>query len=364
MSGCLDAPTMSDRYEFAITEADARQRLDAFLALRFGGISRMRLRQAVDQGDVTVDGAPVVPGHRLRAGEVVVVELGVLQPTAMTPEAIPIEILYEDETLAVVNKPAGMLSHPVRHHKSGTLANALAYHFNEGGGRQKAEAGRQKAEGRRRKAATTDTAVVLPSAFCLLPSGLAVIRPGLAHRLDRATSGLMVVAKTDAALSRLTIDFQNRQVAKRYRALVLGSVAPDRGWVAAPIGRDPDARPRWWVRPDGRRAETRYRVEHRWPDFTLLELDPLTGRTNQLRIHCAWIGHPIAGDTEFGPVAAPEPGGETEECQARRPGVSLPERLFLHASFLAFRHPATNQRMAFASELPVELARCLRELDG
>src|SRR5690348_589228 len=125
---------MGGPQEFSITEADARRRRDEFLARQFGGISRMRLRQAVEQGDVTVDGATVPPGHRLRGGETVVVALGELAPTAMTPEPIPIEILYEDDALAVVNKPAGMLSHPVRHHKSGTLANALAYHFNEGQG--------------------------------------------------------------------------------------------------------------------------------------------------------------------------------------------------------------------------------------
>jgi 23S rRNA pseudouridine1911/1915/1917 synthase len=122
-----------ERHEFEIDEGDARRRLDEFLARRFGGISRMRLRQAVEQGQVTVDGAASAPGHRLRLAERVVVDLGELAPTAMTPEAIPIEIVYEDEAIAVVNKPAGMLSHPVRQFKTGTLANALAYHFNTGG---------------------------------------------------------------------------------------------------------------------------------------------------------------------------------------------------------------------------------------
>jgi 23S rRNA pseudouridine1911/1915/1917 synthase len=309
---------MEMRYEFTIGEEDARRRLDAFLALRFGGISRMRLRQAVEQGEATVDGAVVVPGHRLRVGETVVVEMGELAPTAMTAEPIPLEILYEDAAVAVVNKPAGMLSHPVRQYKSGTLANALAYHFNAG-----------------------------------TPPGAPAIRPGLAHRLDRATSGLMVVAKTDVALSRLTIDFQNRAVEKRYRALVWGAVAPDQGWVAAPIGRNPESRPRWWVRPEGRAAETRYRIERRGADFTLLELEPLTGRTNQLRIHCAWLGHPIAGDTEYG--GAPEEG-ERE----LPPGLTLPDRLFLHASFLGFRHPGTREWMRFQSPLPVELEEFLR----
>jgi 23S rRNA pseudouridine1911/1915/1917 synthase len=189
----------------------------------------------------------------------------------------------------------------------------------------------------------------------------------------------MVVAKTDAALSRLTIEFQNREVEKRYRALVLGRVASNRGWIAAPIGRNPDDRPRWWVRPEGRPAETRYRVERRLPGFTLLELEPLTGRTNQLRIHCAWIGHPIAGDTEYGGVssrtghlAASAPGRVSEYGPAATEPVSAvplstppsPDRLFLHASHLAFRHPVTREWIAFDSELPAALAQYLRDVDG
>jgi 23S rRNA-/tRNA-specific pseudouridylate synthase len=354
---------MSERHEFTITETDARRRLDEFLARQFGGISRMRLRQAVEQGQVTVGGAVVVPGHRLRMGERVAVEMGELAPTAMTPEAIPLEILYEDDVIAVVNKPAGMLSHPVRQFKTGTLANALAYHFNAGvrrqaspqasGVRRQASADADDGGGRANVAPDTDAWRLTSDAWRLTPDALTV-RPGLAHRLDRATSGLMVVAKTDAALSRLTIAFQNRLVEKRYRALVLGEVAPDRGWVAAPIGRNPDSRPRWWVRPEGRAAETRYRVLRRAAGVTLLDLEPLTGRTNQLRIHCAWLGHPIAGDTEYGGVPGPNDQGR----------LRLPERLFLHASYLAFRHPITREWVAIECDLPPELGEFVVGLEG
>jgi 23S rRNA pseudouridine1911/1915/1917 synthase len=300
----------------AVGPGDARRRLDDFLAERFGTVSRMRLRQAVRDGEVTVNGATVPPGHRLSSGDRVTCAFRDLGPTAMTPEALPLLILYEDETLAVVEKPAGMPSHPTPHHRSGTLANALTHRFNQA----------RDSDG-------------------------AWLRPGLPHRLDRATSGLMVVTKTQEALRRLTMQFQERRIEKRYLALVHGRVAAEEGIVDAPIGSDPERRPRWGLLPGGRPAQTRYRVRERRGGFTLLELEPITGRTNQLRIHCAHHGHPILGDTEFGRDLAA--GVYRESAEAQPP----PDRLCLHAHALAFAHPFHGTPLRFESPLPEELSR-------
>jgi 23S rRNA pseudouridine1911/1915/1917 synthase len=272
----------------------------------------MRLRQAIAEGEVTVNGVLRTAGWKLRPGDTVLTSLAGVGPTAMTPEAIPVSILYEDAHLAIVEKPAGMVAHPTAHHRGGTLVNALVHHFN-------CEPGRR------------------------------VIRPGLVHRLDRLTSGLMVVAKTEAVLKSLTIAFHERQVEKRYLALVYGEVQEERGSIMAPIGRDASQRPRWGVRAAGRPAETRFRTIERLPHFTLLEMEPVTGRTNQLRIHAAHFGHPIVGDPEF--------GCDVVAGRYASPATAFPApRLFLHAAHLAFHHPVTGARLVLDSPLPAELA--------
>lgn len=286
-------------------EAEGR-RLDEFLAARLHGLSRMRIAGLVAAGACAVNGGAAPAGRRLAAGDVVEVaaEVGEV-PNAMTPEPLPLEVVYEDAHLAVVNKPAGMLAHPTRGVKTGTLANALAYHFN----RRLLDGG---------------------------DAGAAFARPGLVHRLDRATSGLMVVAKTQGALSRLSRHFHRRLVEKRYLAVVHGRVERDGLVVNAPIGRVAAAHPWWGVSAEaGKPAETRLRVVERRGALTLVELEPVTGRTNQLRIHCAHAGHPIAGDEWYARDAWP--------------------RLCLHAARLAFRHPSDNRALAFDSPLPAPI---------
>jgi len=297
------------KLEFVTTEAEAGVRLDHLLAAHVPTTSRMRLRQALDQLQVTVDGKAQSAGHRVPAGATVSLRLELDETTAMTPEAIPLTVYFEDDVLIVVEKPSGMVVHPTGGHRTGTLANALAHHFNVAG------------------------AADPP------------IRPGVVHRLDRATSGLMVVAKTQQALSRLTVQFQEKRVSKEYVALVHGVVTTDEGEWHAPIGADPEAWPRWGVRENGRPGESRFRVRRRYREHTLLELVPITGRTNQLRLHSAHFGHPIVGDELFGRGAEP-----------------ALERLFLHAARLEFTHPASNERMMFSSPLPAELGAFLEIL--
>jgi len=310
----------NQRGEFRIEAAEARRRLDEVVAARLGGISRMRLRQAIESGEVVLNGETVLGGHRVAEGDRVGYDFRDLGPTAMTPEPIPLSVLYEDAHLLAVDKPAGMAAHPTPHHRTGTLANALTYHLNRDRGPDDAW-----------------------------------VRPGLPHRLDRATSGVMVVAKTQVVLRRLTIAFQERQVGKRYLALVQGTVAEEEGTIDAPIGSDPDRRPRWGVMPEGGRpAQSRFRVLRRGADLTLLELKPITGRTNQLRLHCAWMGHPILGETQFaGAVTAERP----EEGPA-------PERLFLHASRLDVPHPAEARVLRLEAPLPAAFDPWLARMEG
>jgi len=287
---------------------DEGRRLDRFVELRVLTLSRMRLRLEIDRGAARVNGAVRPAGWRLRAGDQVVLDAAPSRVTAMTPEPLPLRILYEDADLVVVEKAAGMVVHPAGRHRGGTLANALAHHFNVAGAAEPP------------------------------------VRPGIVHRLDRATSGLMVVAKAQAALSALTVRFQNREVEKEYVGLVHGAVAAGEGEWDAPIGADPEATPRWGIRPGGRPARSRYRVRERLPEHTLLELEPLTGRTNQLRLHAAHFGHPLVGDALFGRPADPGPG-----------------RLFLHAHLLRFEHPC-GRRLEFRSHLPAELEEYLGRL--
>jgi 23S rRNA pseudouridine1911/1915/1917 synthase len=303
---------------FSVEDAAAGLRLDEFLAGRVADLSRMRIASLLARGACRVNGEEARAGLRLRAGDTVEVEAGGAAPNSMTPEPAPLEIVYEDGHLVVVVKPAGLLVHPTLGVKRGTLANALAYHLNRGLMEAGGAPARQQSE----------SGVKPP-----------FVRPGLVHRLDRDTSGLLAVAKTQRALSRLSQHFQRRLVEKRYVAVVGGAVGVERLTVEAPIGRAEGARPPWGVSESGRPAETRLRVLERRGGRTLVELEPVTGRTNQLRIHCAHAGHPVVGDRLY--------GGEPHA------------RLCLHAARLALRHPVTNEWLEFASGAPAELLAAL-----
>jgi 23S rRNA pseudouridine1911/1915/1917 synthase len=333
---------METKREFQVGGESEGQRLDDFLAERVGTLSRMHIAGLLARGACAVNGAEARAGRRVREGDAVEVS-GVEEVlNSMTPERAPLEVTHEDEHVIVVVKPSGQLVHPTRGVKSGTLANALAYHLNRfrisdfGMRIEDSDAlishpsephdprsTNQQPEIRNPKSKSPQSEISIPQSF---------IRPGLVHRLDRDTSGLMVVAKTQSALSRLSQHFQRRLVEKRYAAVVAGRVEREELTVDAPIGRDEEARPRWLVTESGRQAETRLRVIERRGARTLVELEPVTGRTNQLRIHCAHVGHAVVGDELY--------SGEPHS------------RLCLHASRLAFRHPATNEWMEFRSHVP------------
>lgn len=382
---------MNQRYEFRIAREDAGRRLDEFLASRFGSLSRMRIANLIAAGSCLINDIAHVAGHRIADGDLIEISFDEGAPGAMIPEPIPLEILYEDEHLVVVVKPAGTLVHPTRSVKSGTLANALVYHLNRSfyeslGFRvpgsefsvsgsefevldselksRISELGTRNAEPQ-----TRNTEPQTPNPEPILAAhgeAHSLVRPGIVHRLDRATSGLMVVAKSERALSRLSSHFHRRLIEKRYQALVRGNVREDQGAITAPIGRDPNRRPRWWVMESGKAAETRFRVVERFDRATLVELEPVTGRTNQLRIHCCYYGHPIIGDELYGNCelrisncGLNKEGSEKTQSGAQQSAIrnsqfAFPIRLCLHACSLAFHHPATGDWKEFTSPLPAD----------
>jgi len=291
-------------------------RLDAFLASQIEGWSRARLQKLIENEDVLVNGKPSKSSYKLREGDDLEIELTAAPATDFAPEDIPIDVVFEDDTLVVVNKPAGLVVHPAAGTPSGTLANALAYHFQQ-----------------------------LPARG---------VRPGIVHRLDRDTSGLIVVAKTEAALENLSDQFRDRSVFKSYVALVHGRMSPDSGKIDQPLARDRSNRTRMAVVRGGRNALTLYRVRRSFDRFTLLDVELKTGRTHQIRVHLAWLKHPVVGDETYG-------GGRDNTIQdpQLRAHVRNLKRHFLHAEKLSFTHPTTGEVVKFESPLPAELSALL-----
>ena len=307
---------------FQVDEADADTRLDAYLAARIEGWSRSRLQRLIDDGDVLVNGHTVKPSYKLKVKDEIEVELTPPPSAAFAPENIPLDIIYEDDDLVVVNKPAGLVVHPAAGINSGTLANALAYHFTQ------------------------------------LSSQAGAVRPGLVHRLDKDTSGLLVVAKKEDVHEKLAEQFRAREVFKSYIALVHGVVKENSGQIDQPIARDPRNRTRMAVVRGGRPALSLYRVRRQYQRFTLLDVEIKTGRTHQIRVHLAWLKHPVVGDEVYG-------GGRDNTVQdpKLRAAIRKLGRQFLHAEQLGFRHPRNDEPMRFSAPLPEELAAFLEELE-
>jgi len=287
--------------------ADAGKRLDHVLRERLPEFSRSRLQDWIRSGRVLVNGARERASHLVRAGEIIDVEPAEALPLRAAPEAIPLTVLYEDEDVVAIDKPAGMVVHAGAGVHSGTLVNALLHRFGA-------------------------------------LSGVAgEFRPGIVHRLDRYTSGVLLVARNDSAHRNLAAQFSGRQVEKVYLALVHGTVTPDRGRIERPISRDPVRRTRMTARlASGRAAWSEYRVLRRFERFTLLEVRIGTGRTHQIRVHLSSIGHPVAGDTLYGAPSGIE----------GRPPLG---RYFLHAHRIGFRRPSTGEEIVVESPLPPEL---------
>ena len=304
-----------DRRFIEIEDASA-ERLDRFLCEPLA-LSRTRVAQLIAAGHVTVNGRATRKGYLPRGGDRIEVHLPPAVPTRLEPEDIPVEIRYEDEHLAVVEKPAGLVVHPAPGHPRGTLVNALLFHLdglsNIGGDR----------------------------------------RPGIVHRLDRDTSGLMLVAKRDGAHRRLSAALRRREVERGYLAAAWGHLERDRFTVDRPIGRDRRNRKRMAVREAGRPATTHFRRLERWNAADLVAVRLGTGRTHQVRVHLRSVGHPVVADPIYAPGWERGFGGAGGRWagEFRRRAA----RLFLHAAHLAFEHPVTGEELSFASPLPSPL---------
>lgn len=294
------------------------ERLDAFLASHIEGWSRARLQRLIEEADVLVNGRAVKSSYKLRLSDEIEVELTPPPSTSFAPEDIPLDVVYEDDELIIVNKPAGIVVHPAAGVTSGTLANALAFHFQQ-----------------------------------LSTSG-GMVRPGIVHRLDKGTSGLMVVAKTESAHEDLADQFRDREVFKSYVALVHGQVEKRTGLIDQPIARDRGNRTRMAVVRGGRPAISIYRVRKRFARFTLLNVELKTGRTHQIRVHLAWLKHPVVGDEAYGSGR-----DKTVPDHKLRSEIAKLGRQFLHAEQLGFRHPRTKEELRFTSPLPSELQAVL-----
>ena len=296
--------------DFAASDSDVGVRLDTTLARRLG-VSRAAAQRLIESRAVTVDGRAAAKGHVLRGGERVTYELPPARPATLTAEDVPYTLVYEDEALLVVDKPAGVVVHPAPGHEHGTLVQGLL--------------GRGIAGGHES-------------------------RPGVVHRLDRDTSGLLIVARTPDAHRRLVAQMARREITRSYVALLVGALPQDAGTIDAPLGRHVRDRKRISIhttRP--RRAVTHFRVRRRLPGYTLLDVRLETGRTHQIRVHFAALGYPVAGDTTYGE-------------QGRRPAGLA--RQFLHAAHLEFAHPLSGAPLSFDAPLPDDLAGFLAALEG
>ena len=293
---------------FSVAEDIERQRLDIYLNEKLSDCSRSRVQKLISDGLVTVDGLKVKASHKLTGGEIVSVEEVVATELEYLPENLPLDILYEDGEIIVVNKARGMTVHPAETVKNGTLVNALLYH-------------------------------------CKDLSGInGVKRPGIVHRLDKDTSGVMVVAKTDSAHINLAEQIKNKTATRTYLAIVHGVLTDNAGIITGAIGRDKVDRKKMAITPDGKPAVTEFKVLERFDNFTYVECKLQTGRTHQIRVHMTAIGHPLLGDTRYTSRKNPfEIHGQA-----------------LHSHTLTLIHPATGKQMIFIAPLPVDMKNILQ----
>ena len=294
--------------EVRIEASVAGQRLDKAVA-ELTDLSRSLANEQIKDGQILVNGQAKKAKYAVKEGDVVSYELPEPEGVEYVPENIPLEIVYQDEDVAVVNKPQGMVVHPSAGHTSGTLVNALMYHIKD-------------------------------------LSGInGVLRPGIVHRIDKDTSGLLMIAKNDQAHVALADELKDKKSLRKYWAIVHGNLPNDRGVIEAPIGRSEKDRKKQAVTAKGKPALTRFQVLERFGDYTLVELQLETGRTHQIRVHMAYIGHPVAGDEVYGPRKTLKGHGQ-----------------FLHARTLGFTHPRTGEVLEFTAEAPAIFQETLAKL--
>lgn len=293
--------------DYVIT--DQTGRIDKVLTTLEPEITRSQLKNLINDGHVTVNGQPVKPKYKVQSGDKISLVKPEPQSLELTPENIPLDIVYEDDDVIVVNKPQGMVVHPAPGHPDHTLVNALLYHSP-------------------------------------LSTINGTFRPGIVHRIDKDTSGLLMVAKNDLAHQSLAEQLRNKTNKREYLALVYGQIKEDEGTIDAPLGRNPQDRKKQAVVKGGRHAVTHFKVIKRYDNFTLVKCILETGRTHQIRVHMKYIGHPLVGDPLYGPRKVVGKNGQ-----------------FLHAALLGFKHPRTGKEMVFEAPLPENFQKMLDKLD-
>jgi len=315
-------------FDIVVPAGKKRERLDTFLVNHVENATRNKVQRAIREGAVQVDGRTVRPSHPVSPGEVIRVTLPKPPPQEAQPEDIPLDIRYEDDDVIVVNKPAGMVTHPAYGNTTGTLVNALLHHC--GGLSTKNEP----------------------------------MRPGIVHRLDKDTSGLMVVAKTDHAHAHLARQFARRTIQRQYQAIVWGRFQTPEGLIEADLGRSKSDRKKMAVVPGGKPAATEYTVLRDFPYLTMIALKLRTGRTHQIRVHLAHIHHPVFGDPTYnGRHISAGPGTSAQRQEVQRL-LKLIDRQALHAKTIGFIHPETGVSLSFDSDLPADMVRVLEALEG
>lgn len=291
----------SDMITFAAEADDVGKRIDVFAAENYEELSRSGLKKIIDAGGVTVNNKTVKANYKLRTGDIVTMNIPESVPLEIIPQNIPLDILYEDDDVIVINKPQGMVVHPAPGHYTDTLVNALLYHCGDS------------------------------------LSGInGIMRPGIVHRIDMDTSGVIMAAKNNIAHRSLALQLAEHSITRKYNAIVYNNIKEDEGTIDKPLGRNPSDRKKMAVVPGGRRAVTHYRVLDRLGKFTYIEAQLETGRTHQIRVHMTYAGHPLLGDSVYGPKKQP---------------FNLKGQV-LHARVLGFVHPVTGEYMEFESPLP------------
>jgi 23S rRNA pseudouridine1911/1915/1917 synthase len=346
---------------FQISSVDAGKRLDAYLAEQIERWSRSRLQRLIDNGDVLVNEKQVKPSQKVRENDEIDVDLTEAPVARFEPEDIPLDVVYEDEFLAVINKPAGMVVHPGSGIQSRTLANAIAWHFQSvppasagGGDLRRNYVDPISSAAPPAYAGGTDSS--RPATADGSDSVQNLSRVGIVHRLDKDTSGLIVVAKDDQTHEALAEQFRTRTVYKSYVALVHGGPRENSGTIDRPLARDRWHRTKMTVAANGRSALSIWKVRQRFEKFTLLDVEIKTGRTHQIRVHLASINHPVVGDATYN-----EGRDNTIADHEIKRAVESLNRFFLHAEKLSFTHPQTNERLELVQPMPAELSELLEK---
>jgi 23S rRNA pseudouridine1911/1915/1917 synthase len=326
----VDQTELFEHFRFEVNPRQSLLRIDKYLTDRIENASRTRIQNAANAGNIIVNGNPIKPNYRVKPGDIVQIVLpNPPREIELIPQNIPINIVYEDDDLVVVNKAPGMVVHPAYGNYSGTLVNALMYHFKD-----------------------------LP----LFQTGEQ--RPGLVHRIDKNTSGILVIAKNELALNRLSKQFYDRTTDRKYLALVWGVPEPEEGTITGNVGRSPKDRKVMFVFPDGsegKHALTHYKVIEKLGYVSLIECKLETGRTHQIRVHLSYLKHPLFNDAEYGGDQILKGTTFTKYQQFVKNCFAIMPRQALHAKSLAFDHPVTKKRMLFDSEIPDDMQQVLEK---